>query len=171
MPEGGTGSRRAQPAGSQKYPNVTHQARKRPSTHFSLLILHIRKTVPCPTALSRPHPHFPHPTHQVRNRPSTHISLLILHIRCGIALRKSNAWSEPIIELGVPLCFCHRGAIIPVAVRRMGVFAHGLGKICNRCAEWASLRTDCCYNKLGLRLWGGKGAVNCDYRDSESRRG
>ena len=150
---------------------MTHQARKRPSTHFSLLILHIRKTVPCPTALSRPHPHFPHLTHQALNRPPTHFSFLILHIRRGIALRKSNAWSEPIIELGVPLCFCHRGAIIPVAVRRMGVFAHGLGKICNRCAERAFLRTDCCYNKLGLRLWSGNGAVNCDYRDSESRRG
>ena len=121
---------------------MTHQARNHPPTHFSLLILHIRKTTPCPTALSRPHPHFPHLTHQALNRPPTHFSLLILHIRCGIALRKSNAWSEPIIELGVPLCFCHRGAIIPVAVRRMGVFAHGLGKICNRCAEWAFLRTE-----------------------------
>ena len=121
---------------------MTHQARKRPSTHFSLLIYHIRKTTPCPTPPSTPHSRFPHPTHQARKRPSTHFSLLILHIRRGIALRKSNAWSEPIIELGVPLCFCHRGAIIPVAVRKSVVLAHRLGKICNRCAEWASLRTD-----------------------------
>ena len=52
-----------------------------------------------------------------------------------------------------------------------GRFCAPTEKNCIRCAECASLRTDCCYNKLGLRLWGGNGAVNCDYRDSESRRG
>ena len=52
-----------------------------------------------------------------------------------------------------------------------GRFCAPTEKNCIRCAEWAFLRTDCCYNKLGLRLWSGNGAVNCDYRDSESRRG
>ena len=69
------------PAVFPKYPNVSHQEQNRPLTHFSLLISHIRKTPPCPTAISRPHSGIPDLSHQEQNRPLTHLYLLILHIR------------------------------------------------------------------------------------------
>ena len=41
------GPGRQLPAVSPKFPNVTHQAQNRPSTHFSLLMCNIRKTPTC----------------------------------------------------------------------------------------------------------------------------
>ena len=69
------------PAVSPKYPNVSHQEQNRPLTHLYLLISHIRKTPPCPTAISRPHSGIPDMSHQEQNRSLTHFFLLILHIR------------------------------------------------------------------------------------------
>ena len=123
----------------QENHNLPHSPLQTTSPLFP--ILHIRKSPNCPTLPSTPHPHFPHPTHQERNRPPTHFYLLICNIG-AITLRKSKAQSEPPIELGSALCFSRRRSFIPAAVRKSVVLAHGQGKICNRCAEWAFLRTN-----------------------------
>ena len=105
-------------------PHPSHHEQNRPPTHFSLLICYIRKTATCPTLHSTPHSHFPHVSHRTRKRHLTHFSLLICNI-------------------GKTLC-----RLAGVLVRRKTGFAHGLNKNCNRCAETAVLRTDCCHNML-----------------------
>ena len=69
------------PASLPLFPNLSHQVRKRPLTHFSRLMCHIRKTTTCPTQPSRPHSRIPDVSHQERNRPPMYFSLLMCHIR------------------------------------------------------------------------------------------
>ncbi len=64
-----------------RFPHLSHREQNRPPTHFSLLILHIRKPPTCPTLPSTPHPRFPHLSHREQNRPPTHFFLLMCNIR------------------------------------------------------------------------------------------
>ena len=79
--EGGTGSRRAVACRLPGFPNLSHREQNHLLTHFSLPMCHFRKTPPCPTQLSRPHPRIPDVSHQEQKRTPTHFSLLICNIR------------------------------------------------------------------------------------------